>query len=69
MSRDRHHLPKFIYKVGFQTRKYTFVHSILIEWAAKNMSCESEEGNICALDVSATQPMRVTPVVRPGGRV
>ena len=33
------------------------------------MFYESEEGNTCALDVSATQPRRGTPVVRPGGVV
>lgn len=67
MSRDRHHLPKLIYKAGSWTRKYTFVHSIFIEWTAKNMFYENEEGNTCALDVSATQPSRGTPVVRLGG--
>lgn len=55
MSRDRHHLPKFIYKAGFQTRKHTFVHSIFMEWTLPKI-CPVKVKRAIAVPLMCRQP-------------
>lgn len=68
MSREEALSAQVDLQINLQTRKDTFVHTIFTEETARNMPYKNEEGNIFVLDGSATQPRRVTPVVRPGGR-